>query len=120
MRAEGIYSTSTLIHLHNNIYMSHRLYIGKLPSQTTSQDLETFFSQIGEVLSIEISHKVTFEENSGSAYVVMKNDADGVEAVRKLSNREIHGSRVFVMDVHPIDQKGHSYFSYTTRKKRRK
>lgn len=101
--------------------MSNRLYIGKLPTQTTTQDIETFFAQIGgEVLSIEISHKVSFEENSGSAYVVMKNDSDGVEAVRKLSNRELLGSRVLVMDVHPIDQRGHSYFSYTSRKKRRK
>lgn len=100
--------------------MTNKLYVGKLATGTTPEELTTFFSQVGEVLTVEISQKVSFQPNSGSAYVTMKNEADAIVAVEKLSNRDLKGSRVVVTHAHKIDQKGHSYYSSFKRRTQRR
>jgi RNA recognition motif-containing protein len=75
------------------------------------------FSKFGEIISIDISKKITFQPNAGSAYIVMKVDSDASKAVKALSNTELLGSRIIVTDAHTIDQKGHKYY-YSQRRRR--
>ncbi len=97
--------------------MSNKVYVGKLAAETTEKNLEEMFSKVGEIISIDISKKITFQPNAGSAYIVMKIDSDASKAVKELSNTELLGSRIVVTEAHTIDQKGHKYY-YSKRRRR--
>jgi|GEM_PF-1177224 len=97
--------------------MSNKVYIGKLAEETSEKDIEAFFTPVGEVVSIEISKKLSFKPNAGYAYIVMKADSDAPKAVKDLNDKNLLGSRVIVTQAHMIDQKGHSYYSKRRRRR---
>jgi len=99
--------------------MSNIIYVGKISSDTSEEQLNTLFSTIGEVVSIDLTRKIGFKQNNDSAYVTMTSDKVAAEAIAKLNNKIVDGSRIKVTEIHKVDQKGHSFFSRYQRRNRR-
>ena len=98
--------------------MSNIIYVGRFSSETTEENLKELFSTVGEVIAITINRKIGFKENNNAAYVTMSSDNVAKEAVTKLNNRLLDGSRIIVTEIHRVDQKGHTFFTRNQRKNR--
>lgn len=99
--------------------MSNIVYVGKISSDTTEENLNTLFSAIGEVISINLTRKIGFKQNNDSAYITMKSETVAKDAISQLNNKLLDGSRIKVTEIHSVDQKGHTFFSRYQRRNRR-
>ncbi|MBP8960486.1 MAG: RNA-binding protein [Bacteroidales bacterium] len=72
------------------------IFVAKLSSKTTSEDLEQLFSRFGEVTS----SKVIVDKRTGSSkrygFVEMPDEEAGNEAIEALNDTELDGSRIVV------------------------
>lgn len=98
--------------------MSNIVYVGKISSDTTEEKLNTLFSTIGEVISVTITRKIGFKQNNDSAYITMASDNMAADAITRLNNKLIDGSRIRVTEIHSVDRKGHTFFSRVQRRNR--
>lgn len=84
--------------------MSKKIYVGKISSTTTSDQLAKHFSQVGQVVSAVIAQGINPEKHAGYGYVVMGSDKETEEAIKKLNNLELKGSRLKVIEANYFDQ----------------
>lgn len=98
--------------------MSNIIYVGKLSSETTEEQLNTLFSTVGEVIAINITRKIGFKQNNDSAYITMTSEKTATEAIAKFNNTLVDGSRIKVTGIHAVDQKGHTFFARYHRRNR--
>ena len=73
-----------------------KLFVAQLDYGVTSDALETAFGEYGEVAS---SHVVTDRETGrsrGFAFVEMKNDEDGMNAIQQLDGASFRGRNIVV------------------------
>lgn len=84
--------------------MAKKIYIGKLPSSITDQQLADIFSKVGKVVSAKIIKKISFQENMNYGYIRMETDSATAEAIKTLNNTVIGGSRIKVVEAHYLDQ----------------
>jgi len=81
------------------------IFIAKLSSRTTGEDLQKVFSQYGEVTSA----KVIFDRDTGNSKrygFVEMDDAGGAEAIENLNDSELDGSRIVVKRSEPRSNDG--------------
>ena len=84
------------------------IFVAKLGGTTTSESLEEYFSQYGEVTS----SKVIMDRDTGASkrygFVEMENDGDAREAIDQLDGTEFEGGRIVVKEaeVRPKRQGG--------------
>jgi len=76
------------------------IFIARLSSRTSSEDLKQAFSRFGEV----ISAKVIFDRETGNSkrygFVEMDEEA-GLEAIENLNDSELDGSKIVVKKSQP-------------------
>jgi len=84
--------------------MSKKIYVGKISPKTTDGQLAKHFSQIGRVISATISKGINPEKHTGHGYVVMSSDMETEQAIKKLNNLELDGSRLKVIEANYFDQ----------------
>lgn len=63
--------------------MSQKLYIGNLSYSTTQADLETLFSQAGEITSVYLSKDRYTSKSSGFGFVEMASDEATSNAIER-------------------------------------
>jgi len=72
------------------------IFVAKLSSETTSEDLENLFAHYGEVAYA----KVIFDRETGNSkrfgFVEMPNDPEAYEAISELNESELQGSTIVV------------------------
>ncbi len=90
--------------------MANKIYVGRLPKQTTEQQLIDVFSKAGKVISVQIVKTNNNRENSGYGYVRMDTDDSTIKAIRLFNNSVFSGSKIAVMEAHYLDQ-DHSWIS---------
>ncbi len=73
------------------------IYIGKLTSKTSSEDLKALFSKYGNVDSANVYQDRFREGSEMLGFVEMPDEEEAKEAVAKLNGKEIKGSKI---DVH--------------------
>jgi RNA recognition motif-containing protein len=74
----------------------HKVFVGNLNFQTTQSELETIFSEVGEVQEVFIPVDRASGRPRGFAFVEFT-DAEGVEqAIEKLDGKEIGGRAIRV------------------------
>jgi len=73
-----------------------RIYVGKLPYQTTDQDLLDLFSQYGEVASANVIIDRETGRSKGFGFVDMSNDQDAQAAIGQLNNSTLAGRTIVV------------------------
>lgn len=77
------------------------IFVAKLSSQTTSEDLQEAFGEYGEV----VSAKVIMDRETGRSkqfgFVEMNNDEEAMKAIDGLNETELNGSRIVVKKARP-------------------
>jgi cold-inducible RNA-binding protein len=85
--------------------MSIKLYVGNLSYEMTEEQLNTLFSEAGEVTSAKIITDRQTGQPRGFAFVEMETKMDGQKAISMLNGRNIEGRPLAVNEARP-QQKG--------------
>ena len=80
--------------------MTKKLYVGNLPFQTTEDDLDGMFGQIGGVESVRIITDRDTGRSRGFGFVEM-GDEDADKAIEQLNGTEIDGRALTVNEARP-------------------
>lgn len=73
-----------------------KLYVGRLPYQTTDQDLEDIFGRYGAVLSANVIIDRDTGRSRGFGFVEMSDDQEAREAMNNLNNSDLEGRTIVV------------------------
>ena len=79
--------------------MNRKLYVGNLPYETTEDDLQGLFGDIGAVASINVMRDRETGRARGFAFVEMASEADAQNAIDKLHNRPFGGRNWFPLSI---------------------
>lgn len=81
------------------------IFIAKLSSQTTGEDLNEVFSEYGEV----ISAKVIMDRETGNSkcfgFVEMANDDEANNAIEQLNEATLNGNEIVVKKAKPKEER---------------
>jgi cold-inducible RNA-binding protein len=86
-----------------------KLYVGNLPFQATSSDLEQLFSEFGEVQSALVVEDRETGRSRGFGFVEMAGDADAQASIDALHDREYGGRRLTVNEARPREARVGGY-----------
>ena len=86
--------------------MSMKLYVGNLSFDTTSQDLEKMFGEIGTVESTNLIEDRETGRSRGFAFVEMSSQGEGENAIAQLDGKEIDGRSLKVNEAKPRETGG--------------
>jgi cold-inducible RNA-binding protein len=85
--------------------MSMKLYVGNLSFNTSTQDLEQLFGEIGSVNSASLIEDRETGRSRGFAFVEMSSKQDGQDAITKLNGKEIDGRELVVNEAKPREDR---------------
>jgi cold-inducible RNA-binding protein len=85
--------------------MSIKLYVGNLSFDTTEEQLNTLFSEAGQVTSAKIITDRHTGQPRGFAFVEMETKSAGQKAISMLNGRTVDGRPLTVNEARP-QQKG--------------
>ena len=77
------------------------LFVAKLSSSTTGDDLQSLFSQFGEVASAKVIFDRETGNSKGFGFVEMPNDDEAKEAINALNDSEQDGNQIVVKQANP-------------------
>ena len=83
-----------------------KLYVGNISFDTTSQDLEQIFGEVGTVESTNIIEDRDTGRSRGFAFVEMSSTAEGQNAISQLDGKEIDGRSLKVNEAKPRENNG--------------
>ncbi|WP_164101522.1 RNA recognition motif domain-containing protein [Candidatus Laterigemmans baculatus] len=78
-----------------------KLYIGNIAYTTTEQTLRDAFSQYGTVEDVAVIMDRETGRPRGFAFVTMKNDAEGKDAIEQLNGTQLDGRTIAVNEARP-------------------
>jgi RNA recognition motif-containing protein len=82
--------------------MGKKLYVGNLPFTTTDEDLNSIFTQIGQVSSAKIIVDRYSGRSKGFGFVEMTTDAEAQEAISRFNGAELNGRPLTVNEAKPM------------------
>ena len=82
-----------------------KLYVGNLSFNTSTQDLEKMFGEIGTVESSNIIEDRETGRSRGFAFVEMSSQAEGQNAIMQLNGKEIDGRELVVNEAKPRENR---------------
>jgi len=88
--------------------MSMKLYVGNLSFQTSSDDLQQLFSQVGTVDSVNIIEDRETGRSRGFAFVEMSSSEEGNAAIQQFNGHDVGGRTLNVNEAKPRDDRGGS------------
>ena len=88
--------------------MSMKLYVGNLAFQTTSEDLQGLFSQVGTVESVSLVTDRETGRSRGFGFVEMGSKAEGEAAISKFNSVEVSGRSLTVNEAKPRENRSSS------------
>ncbi|HKX28198.1 MAG TPA: RNA-binding protein [Blastocatellia bacterium] len=86
--------------------MSTKLYVGNLSFQTTQQELEELFSQMGQVESVNIVTDRDTGQPRGFAFVEMSTSEEAQAAIQALDGKDVAGRALKVNEARPKEDRG--------------
>ncbi|MGI8813136.1 MAG: RNA recognition motif domain-containing protein [Pyrinomonadaceae bacterium] len=86
--------------------MSMKLYVGNLSFDTTQQDLEKLFAEIGTVTSTNIIEDRETGRPLGFGFVEMSSKEEGQNAISQLNGKEFDGRELKVNEAKPQENRG--------------
>jgi cold-inducible RNA-binding protein len=81
--------------------MSSKLFVGNLSMETTSDELRTLFSEVGEVESCQVIIDRQTGRSKGFGFIEMKSQEAAGAAKEKLNGQDLHGQGLKVNDAKP-------------------
>ncbi len=85
--------------------MSSKLYVGNLSFDTTQQDLEQLFGEIGTVESANLIEDRETGRSRGFAFVEMSSDSEAQSAISELNGKEVDGRELKVNEAKPQEKR---------------
>ena len=77
------------------------LFVARLNSSTTGDNLQEIFSQYGEVSSAKVIFDRETGNSKGFGFVEMPNDDEATEAINALNDSELDGKQIVVKQANP-------------------
>lgn len=81
--------------------MSMKIYVGNLPHQMTEAELQTIFSEAGNVVSAKIITDRQTGQPRGFGFVEMETKAEGRRAISTINTRNVDGRALTVNEAKP-------------------
>ena len=78
-----------------------RLFVGNLSFQTMEQDLQDYFSQAGNVTSVNLMFDKFTGKSRGFAFVTMTTEADAQKAITEFNGKTVEGRPLTVNEARP-------------------
>ncbi len=85
--------------------MAQKLFVGNLPFNTTSEELQEFFAQAGSVSSANVITDKMTGRSRGFGFVEFENDAEADKAVEMLNNKDFGGRNIVVNVARPMGER---------------
>ncbi len=85
--------------------MSKRLYVGNLPYDVSSSDLQSLFSEHGSVQSAEVISDRMTGRSKGFGFVEMSDDNEAEAAITALNGQDHGGRALTVNEARPREQR---------------
>ena len=85
--------------------MATKLYVGNLAFQTTSEDLQELFSQVGTVESASVVEDRMTGRSRGFAFVEMATPEDAASAIEQMNGKEVGGRALKVNEAKPRENR---------------
>jgi RNA recognition motif-containing protein len=95
-----------------------RLYVGGLPYQTTEQELQELFEQIGPVTQASVIVDRETGRSKGFGFVEMSNDEDAQSAIQSLNGSYLGNRTITVNEARERQSGGGNRGSYGNRDRR--
>src|SRR5260221_1268328 len=86
--------------------MAKRLFIGNLPYDTTSNQLEELFAQVGPVESVNVITDKFTGQGKGFAFVEMNTEEDAQKAIQTFNGQQFNGRAIVVNEARPQEDRG--------------
>ncbi len=86
--------------------MSMKLYVGNLPHSMTEAELNTLFSEAGEVSSAKIITDRQTGQPRGFGFVEMETKLEGQKAISMINGRAVEGRPLAVNEARPQQRSG--------------
>jgi len=82
-----------------------KLYVGNLSFNTSSDQLQTLFSEVGVVDSVNLIEDRETGRSRGFAFVEMSSQAEGEQAITNLNGKDIDGREMIVNVAKPQEKR---------------
>ena len=86
--------------------MSMKLYVGNLAFQTSSNELQELFTQVGTVESSNIIEDRDTGRSRGFGFVEMSTKEEGEAAIAQFNGKEVNGRSLTVNEAKPREDRG--------------
>jgi cold-inducible RNA-binding protein len=86
--------------------MSMKLYVGNLSFQTSSEDLQQLFAQVGTVESASVVEDRETGRSRGFGFVEMSSKEEGDAAIQKFNGHDLGGRALNVNEAKPRENRG--------------
>ena len=85
--------------------MSMKLYVGNLAFQTSSNELQELFTQVGTVESANVVEDRDTGRSRGFGFVEMATKEEGQAAIAQLNGKEVNGRALTVNEARPREDR---------------
>lgn len=83
------------------------IYVGNIAKDVTDEELQSLFSEYGNVRSLKIIRDLFSGESKGFGFVEMPGQAEAQKAISELNTRELKGKKLVVNEARPkSDRRG--------------
>ena len=86
--------------------MSMKLYVGNLSFQTSSNELQELFAQVGTVESASVVEDRDTGRSRGFGFVEMSSNEEGQAAIAQFNGKEVNGRALNVNEAKPREDRG--------------
>ncbi len=86
--------------------MSMKLYVGNLSFQTSSDDLQQLFAQVGTVESASVVEDRETGRSRGFGFVEMATKEEGQAAIEQFNGKDLNGRNLTVNEARPREDRG--------------
>jgi len=90
--------------------VAKKLFVGSLPYQATSAELEEVFAQAGKVDSVNVIMDKFSGQSKGFAFVEMSTEEEAQKAVSTLNGADFQGRKLVVSEARPQEDRNRGGF----------
>ena len=83
-----------------------KLYVGNLSFNTSNQDLNELFGQVGTVVSSNVIEDRETGRSRGFGFVEMSSKQEGENAIAEFDGKEVNGRTLKVNEAKPQERRG--------------
>ena len=87
--------------------MGKRLYVGNLPFSQNDETLEALFAVFGTVENAKVITIRNSGRSKGFGFVEMSTEEEALEAIAKMSAKDLEGRELIVNEAKPLERNDH-------------